>query len=67
MSIKDYLAKTCGISEGRFDQLAETACKIKDGGVPICHELSDSELLELFVSYGKVNREKRKGTDIHES
>lgn len=67
MPIKDYLAKTCGISEERFDQLAETACKIKDRGVPIRHELSDSELFELFVSYGRANREKRKGTDIHES
>ena len=60
MSIKDYLTKTCGISEGQFDQLAQTACKIKDGGVPIYHELSDSELFELFVSYGRANREKRR-------
>ena len=59
MSIKDYLVKTCGISEERFDQLVETACKIKDGGVPICHKLSDPELFELFVSYGRANREKK--------
>ena len=38
----------------QLDQLAETACKIKDRGVPIRHELSDSELFELFVSYGRL-------------
>ena len=59
MSFKDYLLKTYGISEERFDEAAELACKIKDGGVPICKGLSDSELFGLFVSYGRANREGR--------
>lgn len=59
MSIKDYLVKTCGITEERFDEIAELACRIKEGGVSICKELSDSELFELFVSYGRANRERR--------
>ena len=56
MLIKDYLVKTCGITEERFDELA---CRIKDGDVPICKELRDSELFELFASYGRANRERR--------
>ena len=59
MLFKDYLLKTYGISEGRFDEAAELACKNKDGGVPICKELGDSELFWLFVSYGRANREGR--------
>lgn len=59
MSIKDYLVKTCGITEERFDEIAELACRIREGSVPICKELSDSELFELFVSYGRANRERR--------
>ena len=49
MSIKDYLVKACGITEERFDEVVELACRIKDSGVPICKELGDSELFELFV------------------
>lgn len=59
MSFKDYLLKTYGISEERFDEAAELACKIKDSGVPICKELGDSELFGLFVSYWRANREGR--------
>ena len=59
MSFKDYLLKTYGISEERFDEAAELAFKIKDSGVPICKGLSDSELFGLFVSYGRANREGR--------
>lgn len=33
MLFKDYLLKTYGISEGRFDEAAELACKNKDSGV----------------------------------
>lgn len=61
MSIKDYLVKTCGITEERFDEFAELACRIEDGGVPICNELRNSEVFEMFVSYGRANRERRKG------
>ena len=60
MSIKDYFVKICGITEERFDELAEYACRIKESGVPICKELRDSELFELFASYGRANRERRK-------
>ena len=60
MSIKDYFVKICGITEERFDEFAEYACRIKESGVPICKELSDSELFELFVTYGRANRERRK-------
>lgn len=60
MSIKDYLIKTCGITEEQFDEVAEAACRIKETGVPICKELRDSELFELFASYGRANRERRK-------
>ena len=60
MSIKDYFVKICGITEERFDELAEYACRIKEDGVPICKGLSDSELFELFASYGRANRERRK-------
>ena len=59
MSFKDYLLKTYGISEERFDEAAELAFKIKDSGVPICKGLGDSELFGLFVSYGRANRERR--------
>ena len=59
MSFKDYLLKTYGISEERFDEAAELACKIKDSGVPICKGLSDSEFFGLFVSYWRANREGR--------
>lgn len=59
MSIKNYLVKMCGITEKQFDDVAENACRIKDGRVPICKELRDSELFELFVSYGKANGEGR--------
>ena len=57
MSIKDYLVKICGITEEWFDEFAECACRIKEDGVPICKELRDSE---LFASYGRANRERRK-------
>ena len=63
MSIKDYFVKICGITEERFDEFAEYACRIKEDGAPIrkvCKGLSDSELFELFASYGKANRERRK-------
>lgn len=60
MSIKDYLVKTYGITEERFDEVAEAACRIKENGVPICKGLSDSEMFELFASYGRANRERRK-------
>ena len=60
MSIKDYLLKIYGITEERFDEAAELAYRIKDSGVPICKGLSDSELFELFASYGRANRGKRK-------
>ena len=59
MSIKDCLIKTCGITEEGFDELAECACRIKEDGVPICKELRDSGLFELFASYGRANRERR--------
>ena len=59
MPFKDYLLKTYDISEEQFDEAAELACKIKDSGVPICKELGDSGLFELFVSYGRANREGR--------
>ena len=57
MSIKDYLMKTYGITEERFDELAEYACRIKEDSVSICKGLSDSE---LFASYGRANRERRR-------
>lgn len=60
MSIKDYFVKICGITEERFDEFAEYACRIKESGVPICKELRDSELFELFAAYGMANRERRK-------
>ena len=59
MSIKDCFVKICGITEEQFDEAAELACKIKDSGVPICKESGDSGLFELFVSYGRANREGR--------
>ena len=59
MSIKDYLVKTYDITEEQFDEAAELACKIKDSGVPICKGLSDSELFELLVTYGRASREGR--------
>ena len=60
MSIKDRLIETCGITEERFDEITDFACRIKEGGVPICKELRDSELFELLASYGRSNRERRK-------
>lgn len=60
MSIKDYLMKQLDMSEERFDEFAELACRIEENEVPICKESSDSELFELFASYGRVNRERRK-------
>ena len=54
MLFKGYLLKTYGISEERFDEAAELACKNKDSGVPIC-----KELFGLFVSYWRANREGR--------
>ena len=60
MPIKDYFVKICGITEERFDEFAEYACRIKESGVPICKELRDSELLELFAAYGMANRERKK-------
>ena len=59
MSFKDYLLKTYGISEERFDEVAEAACRIKENGVPICKGLSNSEVFEMFESYGRANREGR--------
>ena len=59
MSIKDYLVKICGITEEWFDEFAESACRIKEGSVPICKELRDSESFELFVAYGRANRDRR--------
>lgn len=59
MSIKDCFVKIYGTTEEQFDEAAELACKIKDSGVPICKELDDSGLFELFVSYGRTNREGR--------
>ena len=56
MLIKDYLVKTCGITEERFDELA---FRIKEAGAPVCKELRDSELFELSASYGRANRERR--------
>ena len=53
MSIKDYFVKIYGITEDRFDEFAES-------GVPICKELRDSELFELFVVYWTANRERGK-------
>ena len=64
MSIKDYLIKTCGFTEERFDEFAELACRIEDGGVPICKELRDSKWFELLAAYGTANRERRK--DIYD-
>lgn len=60
MSIKDYFVKIYGITEEGFDELAECACIIKESGVPICKELRESELFELFESYGRANRERKK-------
>ena len=60
MSFKDYLVKKLGISDERFDEFAELACRIKDGGVSTCNELRNSEVFEMFVSYGRANRERRK-------
>ena len=57
MSIKDRLIETCGITEEQFDEFAESACVIKESGVPICKELRDSELFELLVAYRRANRE----------
>ena len=59
MSIKDYLIDACGITEERFDEFAENACRIREDDVPICKELRGSELFELFASYGRANRERR--------
>lgn len=59
MSIKNYFVKICGITEERFDEIAECACVIKKSGIPICKELRDSELFELFAAYGIANRERR--------
>ena len=59
MPIKDRLIETCGITEERFDEIADFACRIKEDGVPICKELRDSELFELFASYGRANGERR--------
>ena len=53
MPIKDYLAKKFGIIEEQFDEFVES-------GVPICKELRDQELFELFVAYWTANRERRK-------
>lgn len=61
MSFKDYLMKRLDMSEERFDEFAELACRIEDGGVPTCNELRNSEVFEMFVSYGRANRERRKG------
>lgn len=60
MSFKDYLMKQLDMNEERFDEFAELACRIEDGGVPICNELRNSEVFEMFVSYGRANRERRK-------
>ena len=59
MSNKDRLIETCGITEERLDEIADFACRIKESGVPICKELRDTELFELFASYGRSNRERR--------
>ena len=60
MSIKDYFVKICGITEEQFDELAELACRIEDGDVPICEYLRCTEWFELLVAYGRANRELRK-------
>lgn len=59
MSVKDYLAMRIAISDEQFDEFAEYACRIKEDGVPICKELRDTELFELFASYGRANRKRR--------
>ena len=55
MSIKDYLVMKLAINDEKFDELA---CRIKEDGVPICKELRDTELFELFAAYGMANRER---------
>ena len=64
MSFKDHLMKHLDMSDGRFDEFAELACRIEDGGVPICKELRDSKWFELLAAYGTANRERRK--DIYD-
>lgn len=59
MSIKDYLAMRIAISDEQFDDLAELACRIEDGDVPICEYLRCTEWFELLVAYGRANRERR--------
>ena len=59
MSIKDYFVKICGITEERFDELAELACRIEDGDVSICEYLRCTAWFELLVAYGRANRERR--------
>ena len=60
MSIKDYLVMRIAISDEQFDELAEFACRIKDGDVPICEYLRCTEWFELLMAYGRANRERRK-------
>ena len=60
MSFKDYLMKQLDMSEERFDEFDELACRIKDGGVPIYEYLCCTAWFEFFVEYGRANRERRK-------
>ena len=59
MPIKDYFMMRIAISDEQFDELAEFACRIKDGDVPICEYLRCTEWFELLVAYGMANRERR--------
>ena len=52
------------ISDEQFDELAELACRIEDGDVPICEYLRCTAWFEFFVAYGRANRERR--IDIYE-
>lgn len=60
MSIKDYLVMRLAISDEQFDELAELACRIEDGDVPICEYLRCTAWFEFFVAYGRANRERKK-------
>ena len=47
----------------QFDELAELAelaCRIEDGDVPICEYLRCTAWFEFFVAYGRANRERKK-------
>ena len=59
MSVKDYLIKRYGITEGQFDEIAKLAYRIKNNDdVPVCKELRNCEPFEELVAYGMIKIEK---------